>query len=205
MLRPHFSSWLVRGGYTIALFGALLALWGGAKFLGLYELERAVLWGGAFFALVTSIYTAFLFSAAKGRDFWQSPLLALHMLVTSLIAGVSVMMLLLVFSGGDAQLYPILRWGLLAGISADTFIVMSELFGRHPTKQAGETAHVITHGALSSQFWIACMFAGHLLPAAVLLVAPAPSSGILAALLALGGVYYTEKLWVRAPQLLSLS
>ncbi len=205
MLRPHFSSWLVRGGYTITLFGALLALWGGAKFLGLYELERAALWGGALFALVTSIYTAFLFSAAKGRDFWQSPLLALHMLVTSLIAGVSAMTLLLAFSGGDAQLYPILRWGLLAGISADTFIVMSELFGRHPTKQAGETAHVITHGALGRQFWIACMLAGHLLPAAILLVAPTSLAGSLAALLALGGVYYTEKLWVRAPQLISIS
>ncbi len=205
MLRPQFKSWLVRGGYTITGFGGLLALWGIAKFLGVEGLRQASLWGGALFALLTSVYTAFLFSAAKGRDFWQSPLLALHMLVTSLLAGGSAMIILAGFSGADGSLQGALRWGLVAGLIVDSLIIFSELYGRHPSKQAGETAHVITHGSLRQQFWIGCMLAGHLLPFVLLLATPSPLTGGLAAILALGGVYYTEKLWIKAPQLISLS
>ncbi|HED30852.1 MAG TPA: 4Fe-4S ferredoxin [Prosthecochloris aestuarii] len=204
LLRPQFGSWLVRGGYIIGGFGALLALWGGAKFLQIPGLEQAALWGGVFFALVTALYTAFLFAAAKGRDFWQSPLMALHMLVSSLVAGSAAMILLLVVTGADAGLLQVLSTGLGAGVLLNIVIMVSELFGRHPSKHAEAAAHVITGGALKKDFLTGCLTIGHIVPLVLLVIGFSPVTSAAAAVLALAGVYYTEKLWVRAPQLISL-
>ena len=204
MLRPQFKSWLVRGGYSIGGFGALLALWGAARLLQSPLLETVSLWGGALFALITSVYTAFLFASAKGRDFWQSPVMVIHMLVTSLVAGGSAMLLLAVAFGAEASTQNILTGGIAGGVMLNIVIMLSELFGRHPSKQAEATAHLMTHGVLKHQFWGGCIALGHLAPLVLLLLGAGPFAAALAALLALSGVYYTEKLWVKAPQLISL-
>ena len=41
-------------------------------------------------AVVAAVYTAFLFAQAKGRDFWQNPLLSVHLLAHALLAGSAV-------------------------------------------------------------------------------------------------------------------
>jgi len=80
LLRPHWGSWLVKGGYAITTYGGLLTALGAASYFG-WNFLQAILGGvTALVAVIVAVYTAFLFAQAKGRDFWQSPTLAIHML-----------------------------------------------------------------------------------------------------------------------------
>lgn len=205
MLRPQFGSWLVRGGLTITGYGAFLALWGVSRLLQIPALETAALWGGALFALVTAIYTAFLFGAAKGRDFWQSPMLLLHMLLNSLLAGGSAMLLLGLGTGSPSELLGLLRQLLTAGFGLHIVIMLLELYGQHPSAGAERAAEIIREGSLKNQFWAGSFLGGNLLPLLVTLFSSDPLMLAAAALLGLCGVFYTEKVWVQAPQRIPLS
>ena len=83
--RPQWRSWLVRGAFLIAGYGARARA---AHLLGVAWPAtgacRAGRWLavlGAPLAAMTAIYTAFLFAQAKARDLWQSPLLPPHLVV----------------------------------------------------------------------------------------------------------------------------
>ena len=205
MLRPQFGSWLVKGGMIIAGFGASVALWGAAKYLQFRMIETAALWAGGYFALMTALYTAFLFGSAKGRDFWQSPMLLLHMLLNALLSGASSMLLLALLTGASGELLSLLRSALLYGFTLHIIIMLIELYGKHPTVQAERTAHLILHGTLKKQFWFGSFLLGNLLPLLLTLVLADPVMLIAVSCLGLCGVFFTEKVWVRAPQLLPLS
>ena len=94
--RPHMKSWLVRGAFVIAGYGAALTahlaagLIGGA---GGVEAARWLAWAGAPLAGMTAVYTAYLFAQAKARDLWQNPLLPPHFLVQAVLAGGAALML----------------------------------------------------------------------------------------------------------------
>jgi len=205
MLRPQFSSWLVKGGYTITGYGALLALWGAGKFLGIQPVEALGLWGGALLALVTAIYTAFLFGSAKGRDFWQSPLLSLHMLLNSMIAGGSAVAVLGFVTGMDGAVSGAVRLLLAVSFALHLVVMGLELYGKHPSLSSERAAEIIRHGALKQQFWTGSVVIGNLLPLLAAIVSPEPALLAVAALLGLAGVFYTEKVWVLAPQSVPLS
>lgn len=205
MLRPQFGSWLVRGGLTITGYGAFLALWGAAKFLQVSFLESVALWGGALFALMTAIYTAFLFGAAKGRDFWQSPMLLLHMLLNSLLAGGSAMMLLGFFTGSGTELSGLVSRLLSIGFGLHLAVMLIELYGKHPSVTAERAAGIIREGSLKKEFWGGSFLAGNLLPLFLTMFSYDPLVLSVAALLGLCGVFYTEKVWVQAPQRIPLS
>jgi len=79
LLRPHWRSWLVRGGYALVLYGGCLTFLTVTAALNLQGITLILFWASAALAVITAVYTAFLFAQAKGRDFWQSPTLALHM------------------------------------------------------------------------------------------------------------------------------
>jgi formate-dependent nitrite reductase membrane component NrfD len=206
MFRPQFGSWLVRGGYTITGYGALLALWGAAKFLGFSGIETAALWAGAVFALVTAVYTAFLFGSAKGRDFWQSPLLWLHMLINSLIAGGSATGVIgFAGAGLDDSLARVMSMLLAGGFALHLVVMLAELYGKHPSMHAERAADIIRHGALKQQFWAGSVVLGNLLPMLAVLAVPSPVMLAVAGLFGLIGVFFTEKVWVQAPQSVPLS
>jgi Fe-S-cluster-containing dehydrogenase component len=86
-LRPQWRSWLVRGGFIIGAYGAVLAAHAGAVLLGRPEWTAALAWAGVPLAAGTAVYTAWLFAQAKARDLWQSPLLPPHLAVQALVAG----------------------------------------------------------------------------------------------------------------------
>ena len=205
MLRPQFSSWLVKGGLIIAGFGACIALWGAAKYLQLPLLEAISLWCGALFALLTSIYTAFLFGSAKGRDFWQSPMLLLHMFLNSLLAGGSAMLVLGVLTSSASELSETLRPALAGGFVLHILVMLLELFGKHPSKSAERAADVIMHGPLKKTFWYGSFILGNVLPLLLCLAVSSPVMLAIAAIFGLCGVFYTEKVWIHAPQTVPLS
>lgn len=205
LLRPQWNSWLVRGGYFITVYGGLLTLLGLSNLLGWTAALGLLTWITALFALLTAIYTAFLFAQAKGRDFWQSPSLGFHMLVHSLMAGAAVFALIALFSESGYSWLAFLKYLLIAGIAANLFILLIELSVTHPTEEARLTVKMITRGRYSHIFWWGVIVLGNILPLALLVIDPASSLSVaLAGLTVLTGIYLTEHIWVEAPQRIAL-
>jgi len=89
---------LVRGAYFLVGYSISLTLWIALQLIDARSLADLMLWPTAALAIPTAVYTAFLFAQAKGRDFWQSPLLSIHLLVHSLLAGGALWLLLGAFN-----------------------------------------------------------------------------------------------------------
>ena len=206
LLRPQWNSWLVRGGYAITVYGGLLTLWAVSTWLGWDALQSPILWLTAIFATITAIYTAFLFAQAKGRDFWQSPSLALHMLVHSFMAGSAAFMIIALFMEEPGAWMDYLKYVLLAGLGVNLFTMLVELTTTHPTQEAKMTVKMITKGRYSRVFWWGAVIFGNVLPI-VLLAFGGSSNMVLAAsgLIVLIGIYLTEHIWVEAPQRIQLT
>lgn len=204
LLRPQWKSWLVRGGYSITFFGGFLTLWGVSKLLVWQALEPIALWGSAIFAMVTAVYTAFLFAQAKGRDFWQSPALSLHMLGHSVIAGAATLAIFTPLTGAGESWLSYLRMVFYAGIFFNLLIILAETITAHPTADAKKTVKMIVSGRFRTHFWFGTIILGNIFPL-LLIVFGGNSLLLLAGLVTLAGIYITEHIWVRAPQLIPLS
>lgn len=205
LLRPQWKSWLVRGGYTITVFGGLMTLLGALQFLQIGQALLPVLQGLTFLAaLMTAVYTAFLFAQAKGRDFWQSPSLALHMLVHSFMAGAAAFLLAQLISPASADWQSYLRLTLLIGIGVNLGLMVLEFATTHPTEEAKLTVKMILKGRYRNLFWFGAVLVGNILPLALLLMGPDSMMNAVAAVLVMIGMYMTEKIWVEAPQRVQL-
>ncbi|XGI83676.1 4Fe-4S dicluster domain-containing protein [Halorutilales archaeon Cl-col2-1] len=203
LVRPHWTSWLTRGSYIISFYGLFMTVWTVAAFLGLGSLLSVLVWPGIVLAILTAIYTAFLFAQAKGRDFWQSPLLPFHMFIHAVIAGPAALLILGV--AGLSVPMGTMTTVLLAGLIANTLILGAEITVTHPTEDAAEVAHMIKSGRYSNLFWGGVMGAGNLLPiilAGYAAVSGGAFIGAVAGILALVGMYAAEQIWVEAPQLI---
>ena len=198
LLRPQWKSWLVRGAYIITAFMAVLTIytvmvWAGRAFI-LEPLVQGVLF---LLAAMTASYTAFLFAQAKGRDFWQSPMLPVHMLNHALIAGASTLALFARLGGESWQAYlqVVLIVTLLVNLLSSGF----ELLVSHPTTDSGRVAKSILRGRYRVVFWGGVIGLGTLAPLALLTGAPAAGLPV-AGLLAIIGVFLAQHISVRAPQ-----
>lgn len=204
LLRPQWQSWLTKGGYAITIYGAMLTLWGIGKWTGLPALTTVALWGGAIFAVITAVYTAFLFAQAKGRDFWQSPTLSLHMLVHSIMAGSAILSVFMVTTATNNGWQSFLNITLISAVLANLLILVSELTTTHPTEDAHRTVKSILSGRYRVAFWGGAILLGNLLPL-VLLLALGSAMLPVAGAMVLVGIYITEHVWVQAPQMIPLS
>jgi Fe-S-cluster-containing dehydrogenase component/formate-dependent nitrite reductase membrane component NrfD len=206
LLRPHWNSWLVKGAYAITVYGALLAFIVVAPFLNLESTLRPVFLLTGLIAVIVATYTAFLFAQAKGRDFWQSPTMAIHMLVHSLMAGISVYFIIALITGSDAN------WLTYLGIAGITALVvnlgtlLAELTTTHPTQDAKTVVRMILKGRYKNQFWLGAILLGNIAPLALLTFAGfTPLIGTIAGILMLAGIYFINHIWVEAPQRIALS
>jgi formate-dependent nitrite reductase membrane component NrfD len=204
LLRPQWKSWLVRGGYTITVFGLLVTIWGANTWFEFGIPETPLLWIIAAFSIMLAIYTAFLFAQAKGRDFWQSPSLALHMLVHSVMAGASVFVLVALLTGTESWM-SIIGTTMIFALVVNLFTMITELTMTHPTTAAHTVVEMILKGRYKNLFWVGTVILGNILPLALLIFAPSSSMLTIAAILVLIGIYVTEKIWVEAPQRIPLA
>lgn len=203
LLRPQWKSWLVRGGYALTLFGGVITLqlvcgwleWGARAYLLAFP--------GLLLASLVAVYTAFLFAQARGRDFWQSPLLPLHMLVHSLMAGSALFLGLFINYSSRLSFSPALL--LAIGIGLNLLIVLAELTITHPTSDAKAVVRMILKGRYKSRFWWA-MVTGNVVPLVALMIIPASLPvAVVVGLLVVYGIYEIEKIWIEAPQRIALS
>jgi Fe-S-cluster-containing dehydrogenase component len=183
LTRPQWRSWLTRGSYVIAAYGMLLGL----HLLGAVarvEIPRMVTGLTVLLAAATAVYTAFLFGQSKGRDLWQSAVLAPHLIVQAVTAGA-------------ALFQP--RW-LVFLLPVNGLLVAAEVWGHHATEDARRAARLIQGDV---RFSTGVLAAGHLLPLTLLWGAGGPVS--LAGALTLFGLLAWEHLYVQAPQRIPLA
>ncbi len=205
LLRPQWKSWLVRGGYAITVFGGLLSLLAVSYFLGWTKVKAITMWLTAATAIIVAIYTAFLLAQAKGRDFWQSPTLSIHMLVHSLMAGGAAFGIVTMVLGGSESWLGYLKMMLILSIAFNLGTLLLEMITPHPTSDAKQTAHSILSGRYKNKFWFGIILLGNILPIGILIfLGTHPISLSLAGAFILLGVYLTEHVWVEAPQRIHL-
>ncbi|MAT54333.1 MAG: 4Fe-4S ferredoxin [Saprospirales bacterium] len=204
LLRPQWNSWLVKGAYAITLYGAMLTLWGLSVMFGWRLASQLAFWLAVVSGVITAVYTAFLFAQAKGRDFWQSPSLAVHMLVHSFMAGAAALAIATFFLGKFEITADYLGMVMLTGIGINLLTIIVELVMKHPTEDAELTVEMITKGRYSRLFWFGAIVMGNLLPFA-LLIYGGNELMLAASVLVLAGILITEKIWVEAPQRIPLN
>ncbi len=150
--RPQWRSWLVRGAFIIGAYGLLLTA----------HLALALLWQpdstiaylgpiGGVLALLTAIYTAYLFAQAKARDLWQSPLLPPHLAVQSLLAGAAVLLPIVEYvepNSANAFFYMVGGLNLL-----HLLLIAGEMTLTHSTAHARLAAAEMTRGRFRGWFW----------------------------------------------------
>ena len=205
MLRPHWGSWLVKGSYAISAYGGLLTLLAICWFFDLEAIGKIGFWATGAAGLVVAIYTAFLFGQCKGRDFWQSPALAVHMLVHSFMAGAATLALVAMVSAASGEWMHYLRLVLLVGIGVNLLTMFIELTAVHPTVDSHRVAKMITKGRYAKTFYLGILLLGNLVPLGLLLFVSASPILAVAAVAVLIGIYFTEHVWVEAPQRIELS
>ena len=252
LLKPQSRSWLVRGAWILVGFtilvggwwaveaGAWLGWWGGATTPGggppgtpvaawMGALRTGVLAAGLPLAVLTAIYTAFLFGQAKGRDLWQSTLSPFHLLAQAILAGSAVLLVIAPLAALPAELVTLAWWSFAVVLVVDLVILLPAEFAMpHGTDAAARASRMITRGRYRRPFWGGAILLGHLAPLGVLgaivaaaALAPVPGepfyalgsvpwtamsgaslAGALAGILALMGLYAYEYVWVMAPQTL---
>jgi Fe-S-cluster-containing dehydrogenase component/formate-dependent nitrite reductase membrane component NrfD len=205
VFKPNPRSWLVLGGFILFAAGVLGVLWLLAGLIGSLVALQLLAWPMAAAAVATAGYSAFLFGQAEGRDFWQSPLLLPHLLVAALVGGSASLLLAARAVGSASIVVGGLGLVLWASLLVGALVLGAELFTAHGTEDARRAARLLTHGPLRVPLWAGVGAAGLLLPLVLLLSASVPFGSELAAVLALGGLWLWEELWVRAGQMLPLS
>ncbi len=188
--RPQWRSWLVRGGFVIGGYGALLT----AHFLlgmnGAEAALRPLAVAGVPLAVMTSVYTAFLFGQAKARDLWQNPLLPPHLLAQALMAGSGVLILAAAVAG--VEVLPPLPWVFATSAAAHLLMVAGERFTVPGTAHARLAHHEMTKGAFAGFYR-----AGLALATVGLL---APEVGVIAVVAGLVGLFCFEHAFVQGGQ-----
>ena len=209
--KPNWRSWLVWGGWILLVFGGLGSLWFLGGVLHANRLLLSLAWPTALVALAAAGYSAFLFSQAEGRDFWQSPLVLPHLIVAALAAGSATLLLpaLWLYPSDLFYFVPPPTWGLSELMARFLLIhvvlILLELFAKHSNQDAASAARLIRQGKLRLRLWGGVVVGGVAIPLLLLGTPALPWGSALAAVLALGGLWLWEDIWVRAGQALPLS
>lgn len=201
-IRPQWRSWLVRGAFLIAGYGAVLTLHLLAVWSGKPQMLLPLSVAGAPLALAAAVYTAFLFAQAKARDLWQSALLPAHMAVQTVLAGAGATLLLALATAPQAV--PSLYWTLFLAVALHLLLLAGEISLPHGTAHARLAVWEMTQGRFRGYFLAGGgLFLGTL---AALWLAPAsPVVVATAAVAAVAGLLAHEHAYVQAGQSVPLA
>jgi formate-dependent nitrite reductase membrane component NrfD len=207
LVRPQWKSWLARGAFILIGFSLVGGLFFLGHALGFPALANGLIWPGLVLAVLSAIYTAFLFAQAEGRDLWQSPLLPWHLLVQAVMVGAGGLLIAGLFFAPGSERVAVLGWILGASLAANLFITVAGEFGLpHASQVAAVAAHLITHGKYRRIYRFS-LGAGLVLPLGLVALALSSPGGPAASLLlagagalAIAGLFAYEWAFVMAPQ-----
>ena len=198
--RPQWRSWLVKGAFIIAGYTLVLIIHFIASWVGSTTVQSWLMIAGVPLALLTAVYTAYLFAQAKARDMWQNPLLPPHLFVQALLLGSAV--LLVGFGGG------IFETAFLAVTSAiHLLMIWGEVSLTHPTAHARLAIYEMVRGRYRNDFWFGLVlsFFGAVIPLLAVLDLIPLSFGAAGAPVALVGLILFENAYVQAGQSVPLA
>jgi Fe-S-cluster-containing dehydrogenase component/formate-dependent nitrite reductase membrane component NrfD len=205
LTKPNLRSWLVLGGYVLMIFGILASSW---LIQGLTRgaISIWIVWPTALFAIASACYSAFLFAQARGRDFWQSPLLFWHLLIQAMTAGAAVLMLAGMLIGISSPMFYWLGNVLVISLFAGLAMIFVEHIMNRRSEEVARAGDLLIKGALWKPFWIFVVLLGALGPIALILWPTASLiPNMIASVLVLLGLWMYENLWIKAGQAVPLS
>jgi Fe-S-cluster-containing dehydrogenase component/formate-dependent nitrite reductase membrane component NrfD len=210
LLRPNWTSWLVRGSYILMAHAAASAAWLVLAWTGQESWMRALAWPGALVALAAAGYTAFLFGQAEGRDLWQSPLFLWHLLTQAALAGGSVLLLSAVAVGAGARLIGLCSGVVAGALALNALILVGELLSSPTNRDVALAEALVRRGRFAPAFWGGVIGGGSVLPLVLLLgtrawTGEAPLAAAAAAILILGALIVHEGIFIKAGQAVPLS
>lgn len=198
--KRQWKSWLVKGSFIIAGYSAVLAAHFLASILGSITIQGYLMIAGLPLAIMTAVYTAFLFAQAKARDLWQSPLLPPHLVVQSLLVG-SAVMLPFSFWMDKAIFNSFLNDPFLYLLGAANLIhvlmVWGEITLTHTTAHAKLATWEMTRGRFKAVFIIAMILS--------MVGCLAPYIGVIAFIPSLIGLLLYEHAYVQSAQSVPLA
>jgi Fe-S-cluster-containing dehydrogenase component/formate-dependent nitrite reductase membrane component NrfD len=196
--RPQWRSWLVRGAVILSVYAVVLAVHFVAGLLGADGLLRWLTFAGIPAAVLTAVYTAFLFAQSKARDLWQNPLLPPHLVVQATMAGASLAVLLAAWLEPDVVTH--LAWVVAVSSAVHLLMILGEVTLPHPTAHARTAAHNLTSGRFAMPFR-----AGVGLAVLALAAPIATPVALVASVVGLAGLLAFEHAYVQAGQSVPLA
>jgi formate-dependent nitrite reductase membrane component NrfD/NAD-dependent dihydropyrimidine dehydrogenase PreA subunit len=200
LTRPQWRSWLTRGAVVLMAFAAAAGMFGIAHALERPDVARYLVWPGVLLAILSAVYTAFLFAQAEGRDLWQSRLLSLHLFVQAVMAGAATLAIGGLLAGIPAEATRVLSWTLGASLLANLLLTAGEFAIPHASSVAAAAALLSTHGRYAPHYW-GSVIGGMVLPLLLIVLAGGSLPVLaLAGALSLAGLFFYEWAFVMAPQ-----
>ncbi len=196
LLTPNTRSWLVKGGWVLTAFGALVFVSGVLGFMDSPH-QQLVRWLTLPVAVLTSGYSAFLFKQCRARDLWLGKALFLDLVSRATLLGFG---LLLAIPGAPVSV----AWSFAATAAVVVGLMLVEGRFLPKTDQAKHAHFLMTSkfdkGAVSLQL-VAVSAVVALVPSLM----GATQLGAIALLVAAAGILTRERAWVRAGQAVPIS
>jgi Fe-S-cluster-containing dehydrogenase component/formate-dependent nitrite reductase membrane component NrfD len=202
--RPQWRSWLVKGAFIIAGYTLVLLLHFIASWVGSTSFQSWLMIAGVPLALLTAVYTAYLFAQAKARDMWQNPLLPPHLVFQAALLGAAVLLSVATMMANDVNL---LLWMVAITSAVHLLMVWGEVSLTHPTAHARLAIWEMVRGRYKNDFWMGTILSviGGLLPLLAVLGVVAATIGVAGAPFALIGLMLFENAYVQAAQSVPLA
>jgi len=210
LTRPNWRSWMVWGAWFLTGHGAISFAWLVAGWFGWTGVLSVLAVPALVFGLLATAYTGFLFAQGLGRDLWQGPHAALHLIAQSGAAGAaSLLIAALPMADGAAPERLWLGWILAGSLLMHVLILVFEnVLTPSATRHHELAVQTIREGAYAPLFWGVAVAGGGVLPfLAILAMGGGAPAAIIApiALLSLAGSAAWEYIWVEAGQSVPLS
>ena len=209
LTRSNWRSWMVWGAWFLAGHGAISGLWLVAGLAGWTSALTPLAVPAIVLATLATSYTGFLFAQGLGRDLWQGPHAAVHLLAQSGAAGAASLLIAALALDAPAPTRQLLGWLLAGSLTAHVIILLFEnVLSPSPTRHHELAVETIRRGPYASLFWGIAITAGGVLPLlAILALGGAAHAAVIVAIavLALAGSAAWEYIWVEAGQSVPLS
>ena len=206
LVRPQWRSWVARAAWILSAFGFVAGGWwvvealGALGWLGGVETVRPLFAALAIpTGVMASLYTAFLFAQAEGRDLWQSSHVIVQMIGQGAALGAAPVMVVGIAWELPPTLLTVSRGLFVGGLGLSLVATIAgDLFLPHASDIARRAARELTRGKYRNYFLVG-LLVGHLLPMALMLPGFA-FFHLIAFTLAAAGLFVYAVAFVYAPQ-----